>query len=172
MKKILFGALSALLTVGLSVSAAGCDKKDNENATLIDNRIVLLTFYETQVEAGKTVKLGARLSLGKGVFSWASSDENVATVNEYGEVTGVAAGEATITASCGTKSESCRITVVLPDGYPVFAKGDERIEVLTGETFSVDNTVSFNGKTVESKYSYKSKDDGVASVADGVISAK
>lgn len=172
MKKILFGALSALLTVGLSVSAAGCDKKDNENATLIDNRIVLLTSYETQVEAGKTVKLGARLSLGKGVFSWASSDENVATVNEYGEVTGVAAGEATITATCGNKSESCRVTVVLPDGYPVFTKGDERIEVLTGETFAIDNAVSFNGKNVEAKCSYENKDDDVASVADGVISAK
>ena len=172
MKKILFGALSALLTVGLSVSAAGCDKKDNENATLIDNRIVLLTSYETQVEAGKTVKLGARLSLGKGVFSWASSDENVATVNEYGEVTGVAAGEATITATCGNKSESCRVTVVLPDGYPVFVKGDERIEVLTGETFAIDNAVSFNGKNVEAKCSYENKDDDVASVADGVISAK
>ena len=47
--------------------------------------------------------------------TWTSSDETVATVSENGLVTGVAAGEATITATSvfdPTKSATCEVTVV------------------------------------------------------------
>lgn len=43
--------------------------------------------------------------------TWTSSDENVATVDENGVVTAVAAGEAVITAAAGEKSAACTVTV-------------------------------------------------------------
>ena len=46
-----------------------------------------------------------------GEITWSSSDDLVATVDENGEVTAVAEGSATITATCGTYSDTCAVTV-------------------------------------------------------------
>lgn len=46
-----------------------------------------------------------------GTITWASSDTAVATVSATGEVTAVAAGSATITATCETYSDTCAVTV-------------------------------------------------------------
>ncbi len=43
--------------------------------------------------------------------TWTSSDPTVATVDEYGTVTGVKVGTATITAMAGGKSATCAVTV-------------------------------------------------------------
>ena len=43
--------------------------------------------------------------------TWSSSDDAVATVSEEGVVTAVAAGTATITASCGGQTATCELTV-------------------------------------------------------------
>jgi uncharacterized protein YjdB len=45
------------------------------------------------------------------IVTWASSDEKVATVDENGKVTAIAAGEATITANAGEKSTTYKLTV-------------------------------------------------------------
>ena len=46
--------------------------------------------------------------------TWVSSDESVATVDADGKVTAVSPGEATITATCGSVSSTCKVTVVIP----------------------------------------------------------
>lgn len=46
-----------------------------------------------------------------GTITWESSDTSVATVSATGEVTAVAAGSATITATCETYSDTCAVTV-------------------------------------------------------------
>lgn len=46
-----------------------------------------------------------------GTITWASSDTSVATVSATGEVTAVAAGSATITATCETYSDTCAVIV-------------------------------------------------------------
>ena len=45
------------------------------------------------------------------IVTWTSSDEKVATVDENGKVTAIAAGEATITANAGEKSTTYKLTV-------------------------------------------------------------
>ena len=42
---------------------------------------------------------------------WSSSDTSIATVDYSGKITGVAAGTATITATCGGFSATCTVTV-------------------------------------------------------------
>ena len=57
---------------------------------------------------------------------WTSDNEDVAVVDENGTVTAVGEGEATITATCGDASATCRVTVIkLPDTPRKFMrKGD------------------------------------------------
>ena len=46
--------------------------------------------------------------------SWDSSDEDIAEVDSYGEVTAYSPGTATITATAGGKTHSCTLTVIQP----------------------------------------------------------
>ena len=64
------------------------------------------------VDVEDTVTLTATLTPAgaSGTITWTSSEETVATVND-GVVTGVSAGTATITASCGGYSDTCTVTV-------------------------------------------------------------
>ncbi len=68
---------------------------------------------DTSVNVGSTITLTATaypVSLGTATFSWASSDETVATV-AAGVVTGVATGTVTITATSGDLSATYSVTV-------------------------------------------------------------
>ena len=53
------------------------------------------------------------------VITWTSSDENIATVDKNGVVTGVAEGTATITATVGELSDTCEVSVFDPVSIPV-----------------------------------------------------
>ena len=72
---------------------------------------------EATVKVGKTLTLVATVSPDNATdksVSWKSDDEDVATVDEDGVVTGVAAGPATITVTTtdGSKTAQCNITVI------------------------------------------------------------
>lgn len=62
---------------------------------------------------GETTTLNATITPANAVetITWSSSDENVATVDENGEVTAVGAGTATIAATAGSASDTCEVTV-------------------------------------------------------------
>jgi glucosylceramidase len=53
------------------------------------------------VQVGSTVQLSATSKPPGASFVWASSNQSVATVNQSGLVTGVSAGQATVSASAG-----------------------------------------------------------------------
>lgn len=67
------------------------------------------------VEVGKSLQLAATLQPAgaTGTVTWSSNNTSVATVNN-GKVTGVALGNATITATCGSYHASCAVTVTEP----------------------------------------------------------
>ena len=48
--------------------------------------------------------------------SWETSNKDVATVDQEGKITAVAAGNATITVKCGAKSDTCAVTVTIRHG--------------------------------------------------------
>lgn len=58
-----------------------------------------------------TVQLFAITAPGSGTVSWTSSSTGKATVDDNGVVTGVASGNATITATCNGKTATCAVTV-------------------------------------------------------------
>lgn len=65
------------------------------------------------IAVDETIALTATLypAGAQGTITWASSDSTYASVDDNGVVTGVAAGSATITATCGSYSDSCVVTV-------------------------------------------------------------
>lgn len=85
---------------------------------------------------------------------WKSSNDAVATVDENGKVTAIAAGEATITATAGGKSGSCVVTVNKPavsvQGW--YASIGENAEVKQGETVVVKPYIN-NSEDAAAQYS-------------------
>ncbi len=78
---------------------------------------VIVSPSSASIEVGLTVQMTATLVDGvgrevSGDVSWASSNDNVATVNGEGLVTGVAVGAVTITATVGTIFRGASVTVV------------------------------------------------------------
>ena len=131
--------------------------------------------------ASSTIAVGDTTSLSLAVLpttaanyisvSLSSSDPGVATVNNFGKVTGVAPGTATITATCGDVSASATVKVVnsgvdrqsidLNTSYVVLKPGASR--TITGKV---------TPSSASQSLTFKSNDTKVATVsAKGVITA-
>ncbi len=86
---------------------------DNGGGTPIEPTGISLNCTTGTVQAGSSLQLTATLQPAgaTGTIAWSSNDTDVATVNNYGLVSGVSEGTATITATSGSYSASCEVTV-------------------------------------------------------------
>ncbi len=105
-------------------------------------------------------------------YLWQSSSTGIATVNQSGQVTGIAAGEATISATgsdTGAVGTFVLVVTALPDpGEPAVVVSGDFYIVLGGTTQLSATTV--NG--TDASYTWMSSDDLVASVDDtGLVTA-
>lgn len=77
------------------------------------NPSITVTPAAVELTVGETAELKAETKdiPADAVISWTSSDENVATVDASGTVTGVAEGTATVTAACNGVSATVAVTV-------------------------------------------------------------
>lgn len=96
-----------------------------ESEKAVEKKTHIKAFYEVEgitldktegvLTAGNTVTLNAAVLpeevADETTVTWTSSDEKIATVDENGKVTAIAAGEATITANAGEKSATYKLTV-------------------------------------------------------------
>lgn len=115
----------------------------------------------------KLAKAASKLTV-----EWTSSDESVATVDETGTVTAVAAGEANVTASVKDAdiAASTHIKVVVT---PTGVAAPESIDLVTNgeDSKSLDAKIIPENAT-EVKLAYVSSDDGVATVDEnGLVTA-
>lgn len=113
MKKMLriAAALAALLAM---TNFIGCKNDDDDSGDeTVAVTEVKITSTVTEVTAGETITLTAEVSPENATsktVTWTSDNNEVATVKD-GVVTGVKAGEATITASAGGKTATVKVTV-------------------------------------------------------------
>lgn len=115
MKKI-WKALAVLTAIALFGSAFTACKSDDDGDDDVSVTGVSLDRTIAELEVGGTLSLKAAIEPANATnqnVSWSSSDKNIATVDENGTVTAVAAGSADITVKTadGGKEASCTVTV-------------------------------------------------------------
>lgn len=71
--------------------------------------------------------------------TWSSSKTDIVTVDNSGKVTAVAKGIATITASCGGKTATCKVTVIIP--VESITLNQKSITITEGESQTLVATV-------------------------------
>ncbi|MBR2406319.1 MAG: Ig-like domain-containing protein [Clostridia bacterium] len=100
---------------------------------------------------------------------WSTSDATVATV-ENGKITAVGEGTATITATAGTKSAACTVTVVDPGKATAITLNKTEIYLVKGNS----ETLTVITQPEASRYdslSWDTSDATLATVVDGVVTA-
>ncbi|MCR4622257.1 MAG: Ig-like domain-containing protein [Clostridiales bacterium] len=105
---------------------------------------ITLSAAKLQIEEGVTRKLNYTLAASGSYspVSWASSDENVATIDQNGNVTAVASGTATITASTFVAAVKATCTVTVYPQVQSVEFNDAVITVSEGETLAPSFTVT------------------------------
>ncbi|MCQ2077896.1 MAG: Ig-like domain-containing protein [Bacteroidaceae bacterium] len=134
---------------------------------------VSLNKNETTIEKGKTETLTATVTPNDALnpnVTWSSSNTNVATVNEDGEVTAVDGGEAIITVTTvdGSKTATCTVTVTVPVTEVTLNMNETKVKV--GETVTLIATVLPKNATNQN-VSWSTSDESVAKVENGKVTA-
>ena len=100
------------------------------------------------VNVGESITVNAALTPANATtpISWSSNDETIATVDESGNITGIASGTATITATAGTVSDTCvvSVTALSEDSDTVF---EESFETFANESTTIGEVSSVSGNT-------------------------
>lgn len=129
----------------------------NPDPTPSTGAVKLVQSNET-IYTGNTYALNATGGSG---YTWASSNNSVATVDTNGIVTAKSAGSAKITVTAGSSSASCNITV----------KSGSAVNISATSIDSMRNRKSVLLKSLTSGVSWKSSNTNLATVDDGVVEA-
>ena len=131
------------------------------------------------VEEGATVTLTATVTPDDATdktVTWSTSNETIATVSG-GVVTGVKAGEVTITAKAGDKSATCTVTVTAKQGTedpedPIAVEGitidKTTATVEEGATVTLTATVTPDDAT-DKTVTWSTSNETIATVSGGVV---
>jgi len=146
------GSVSASCTVNVTSSASS----------------ITLSKTEVELKKGAYITLTATLvpADSTDVVVWESSDTSVATVSN-GKITAVAPGTAIITATVGSVSASCTVTVIAPATAVKLNKTSAALKVGEEITLTATVTPSYSTDSVV----WQSSDESVATVADGKVVA-
>ncbi len=123
--------------------------------------------------AGDSLRLAADVTPADSTdqVSWSSSDPAVAKVSSEGIVTALSAGEAIITASAGSFSDSCAVTVREPvRAVEGISLDRSSISMAIGGTETLRATV-IPADATDRKVSWSTSDSSVATVSDGIVTA-
>ncbi len=145
----------------------------NVAAKIIEATEIVLSSSNAELKVGESITLTATIlpeDTTDKTLVWSSSNEEVATVDDNGNVTANALGEAAITATCGNASATCMITVV-PTPVESITISETSIDLIEGETATIVATVSPNDAT-DKTVTWTSSDEAVATVsAEGEVTA-
>lgn len=163
---------SAVITAKCGIAKATCQvdvEYEPTNVTVSPTKLTL--------SVGETKSVTATVTPSKvkdKTVTWTSSNEVVATVDQNGQVTGVAAGYATVTATIGQLHADCEITVeAILDGIgEVAANAGMNVEVCNGK-ITVEGAAAFEIYDVTGRLLDSVKGEASsATIAAGVVIVK
>ena len=126
---------------------------------------ITLSQETTTLKVGESVKLTATVlpeNTKDKTVTWTSSDESIAMVDTEGQVKAVALGTATITATCGSVSATCSVTVVETPAESVTIS-QKTATLKVGETVGLTATVLPENAT-DKTVTWTSSNNSVATV--------
>ncbi len=163
------------------ITAKAGDKTDTATITVkasetdVPVESITLDKTEASIKTGETVTLTPTVLPEKAdqTVTWTSSDPAIAAV-ENGVVTGVAKGEATITAKAGEKTATAKITVTETSGDTVPVESitlDKTEATLTAAGQTVTLTATVLPEKADQTVTWTSSDPTKATVENGVVTA-
>lgn len=115
--KLLLSALAAFAALTISCTPDDKPGDDKGGSSKVEVTGVALSKTELTIENGESETLTATVSPSNATdktVTWTSNNATVAEVSADGVVSAKSEGEAVITATCGTKTATCKVTVVKP----------------------------------------------------------
>lgn len=166
----------AAVSVGVATITATCGEVSATCKVTVNPVVassVTLNVKDLTLLVGQSDKLTATVepvNTTDATVSWKSSNESIAKVSSDGTVTAVSVGVATITATCGAVSASCKVTV-----NPVVASSVmlnvADMTLLVGQSDKLTPTVE-PANTTDATITWKSSDESIATVSeDGTVTA-
>ena len=161
--KTLLKTLSILLVAAFA--AVACEDPLQEAPVKVHLNKELIS----SLQVGDSQTLLATLSPKDAVATivWTSDNESVAVVNEEGTVTGVAPGEAIVTASVDKEKATCKV-VVTPVKATKIELDPSKLRLEKGAQMEL-KVVTTPADAVVSDLVWSSDNKAVATVADGVV---
>lgn len=118
---------------------------------------------ELKVSVGRTYTISGDVNLYTMELTWVSSDNSIATVDKYGNVTGVSAGTAYVTASTVSGySDSAIINVKMPPTSVTISQTS--LSMGFGETYTLSATAQPEGLVDRPAIRWSSNNEAVATV--------
>ena len=166
--------MSAIMLTGCGDKGNGSvdDDSGKQSSSEIVNPLTL-TRTAVRLVYGESAVVVAKYKDEDGVtLEWKSSDETVATV-VGGVISSVGLGEATITATYGSQTAECSVSVSYGDYQPVLTveRLDEELDLLRGDAYDLTAHVTFNGKVYDCGLTAEISDEEIAAYENGKIKA-
>ena len=166
--------LSGFLIVSCDTEDTIADQEEVPHEKDIPVASVTLNQKSAELEIGGTIKLTASVSPSdatRTAITWSSSMPTVATVSATGEVTAIAEGETTVTASADGKEDHCQI-LVRASMVPVsgIRLSVESMTLTLGEERTIEVTITPENAT-DKTVIWSSSNSSVASVEGGLVTA-
>ena len=161
-KRFCFYFIAALIL------AISCDELLGVDSVMLDREAVTLSVGETVLLEASVIPA---TSFAKENLVWSSSQVSVASVDSTGFVMALTEGVSMITASVGTKSASCVVTVTADKIEVTSIKLDKDKLVLAEGGSEVIVATVFPEEAVGRVLQWSSSDESVATVKNGTVTA-
>lgn len=175
------GVVTANIAGPVTIAATALGKSATSAITVLDREVasVQISPAAVSVRIGTTVPLAAQAFDGEGSalagrsIAWSSSNTSIATVNNQGVVTGVAAGATTITATSEGKIGTAAVTVTLnPVATVTIAPNSDTLGVGTDAPLAATLRDAAGAVLTNRVISWNSSNVQVATVSSaGVVTA-
>lgn len=150
-------------TANITAKAGDAETTQTITVTLPNDFAIL---GDNGVTIGDTLNL--RIDKNYGTFTWSSSNNNVATVDQNGKVTGVSAGEVTITAKRSDGKEANK-TITVKNGD--IAQEGVVVTLRVGDTVTLTSSLGINGSYSNQSIIEKNVDTGNGTITIKAIKA-